>query len=128
MNVANLIEFGGIKTSDVPDELKGVFNELVCRLERFRKDLYDQLMDQRTVYYVADEPMADAIRGVVPGDIAVWRGTDGLDHFKILGIGTGKPGSGPVPGANLITDRVSLQKEGGGANPYYIRDGRLTVT
>ena len=110
--------------------MRALVTELVVRLENFRVMMIDQLRAQPDVYFA--DPTTDEgkalTEGAKLGDIAVWRGLDGMDHWMILGLPPPQAASTPPVGANLITDRVSLLLEGGGANGYYIRDGKLTLT
>ena len=131
MNLADLISFNGVAPDGLDPKVKSAIEDLVKRLEDFRVQIFDQLRAQPDVYF-ADPGTADGqkiIQGAKQGDIAVWRGTDGMDHWMILGMPVPQAAAVPPVGANLTTDKVSLLYETAGtAQGYYIRDGKLTTT
>jgi len=129
VNISDLISFNDVLSEDMDDKMRALVTELIVRLENFRVMMIDQLRAQPDVYFAdptTPEGMA-ATEGAKQGDIAVWRGSDGMDHWMILGMPPPQAAATPPVGANLTTDKVSLLLEGGGANGYYIRDGRLTL-
>ena len=131
MNIADLISFNDVINEDMDEKTRSMISELVNRLENFRCQVIDQLRAQPDVYF-ADPSTADgatAVQGAKQGDIAVWRGADGMDHWMILGMPAAQAAATPPVGANLISERVSLLGQTtGGDYPYFIRDGRLTTT
>lgn len=131
MNITDLISFNDVMSEEMDEKTRSMIGELVNRLENFRCQVIDQLRAQPDVYF-ADPSTAEgyaATEGAKQGDIAVWRGADGMDHWMILGMPAAQAAATPPVGANLTTEKVSLLLEtSGGANGYFIRDGRLTLT
>ena len=131
MNIADLISFNDVLSQEMDDKTSKVVAELVNRLENFRCSVIDQLRAQQDIYFTdpTTEDGKKLTEGAKPGDVAVWRGDDGMDHWVILGLPPAQAASAPPVGANLTSEKVTLSGQTtGGDHTYYIRDGRLTTT
>ena len=131
MNLVDLIGFNGIIQGDLDKDTKVVLDTLIKRLEDFRVQIFDQLRSQPQIFYT-DPTTTDGakkVAGANAGDIAVWKGADGMDHWQLLGTTPPQAASPSPTGANLTAEKASLALEtSGGARSFYIRDGRLTDT
>jgi len=91
VNVADLVGFDGIlnQVNSLPEmvskrDLVPIFQELISRMELFKRGVISQLAATPTIFYANPTLEPDLVAGAKLGDVAFFR-VGGVDQYQILG-------------------------------------------